>query len=387
MRKIKIGLFIDTFFPMIDGVIMVVDNYARKLSSYGDVTVFAPLIDKKFDDSTLPYKVVRCKSLKLHFIDYSLPSPDIDKEFLKELEKSNLDIVHIHSPFTIGKIGIKYAKKHNIPVVATMHSQFKQDFKRTLKVDKLAKLGTKIVIDVFNKCDECWAVNSGIAKLYYEDYKYKELPKVTTNATELLPAPDEDKSIERINKLHNLKDENVFLFVGRINKLKNVFFIADSLKYYKKMNDNFKMIFIGTGQDEETLKNHIKELGISRNVIFTGKITDRDLLRDYYVRADLFLFPSLYDANSIVQIEAASQKLPCLFLDKAKTASDIKDNVTGFLSIENPEEYANRINEIITNKKLYNKVSKNTFKELYVTWDDVAKRVYGEYLRLIEGRK
>ena len=386
MKRINIGLFIDTYFPMIDGVIMVVDNYAKKLSKYGNVTVFAPSVDKKFDDSKLPYKVVRCKSIKLHFIDYSLPSPKVDREFLKELDKSNLDIVHIHSPFTIGKIGISYAKKHNIPVVATMHSQFKQDFKRALKTNSLASVGTKIVIDVFNKCDECWAVNSGIAKLYYEDYKYKEMPKVTTNATDLLPVDNRDESITRINKKHKLKDELVFLFVGRINKLKNIFFIVDSLKIYKEMNNNFKMLFVGTGQDEEKLKEYVKELGLDKNVIFVGKVSNRDELRDYYVRSDLFLFPSLYDANSIVQIEASSQKLPCLFLDNAKTASDIKDNVTGFLSKEDPHVYASRINEIMTNKKLYNKVSENVFKELYVTWDDVAKDVYKRYIELIERR-
>jgi len=37
-------------------------------------------------------------------------------------------------------------------------------------------------------------------------------------------------------------------------------------------------------------------------------VKDRELLASIYARADLFLFPSLYDASSIVQIEAALQK-------------------------------------------------------------------------------
>ena len=58
-KKITIGFFIDTFFPMVDGVIMVVDNYARRLTKYANVIVFAPKIaGKKFDYKTLPYKVV-----------------------------------------------------------------------------------------------------------------------------------------------------------------------------------------------------------------------------------------------------------------------------------------------------------------------------------------
>ena len=151
MDKLKIGLFIDTFFPMIDGVVMVVDNYARRLCKFANVTVFAPAIpNKNFDDSSLPYKVVRAKSFPLFFIDYSLPLPDLDNNFKEELKNSKLDIVHIHSPFTIGKVGIKYAKAHNIPVIATMHSQFKQDFKRAVKVDFFANCLTRIVVKTFD---------------------------------------------------------------------------------------------------------------------------------------------------------------------------------------------------------------------------------------------
>ena len=42
MKKLTIGLFNDSFFPMADGVIMVVDNYARVLSEYANVIVFVP---------------------------------------------------------------------------------------------------------------------------------------------------------------------------------------------------------------------------------------------------------------------------------------------------------------------------------------------------------
>ena len=212
------------------------------------------------------------------------------------------------------------------------------------------------------------------------------MPEVTTNATDFKRVKDIDKAKEEINNIHNIGDKyKVFLFVGRINKLKNVFFIIDALKEIKKIK--YKMIFVGTGQDEEELKKYIKTNKLEDNIIFTGKITDKELLAKYYARADLFLFPSLYDASSIVQIEAASQSLPVLFLEDAKTSSDIKDNVTGFLSKDDPKEYARRIEEIMSNKKLYNKVSENAYKELYVTWEDVTKKAYERYITLIERRK
>ena len=143
MKKINIGLFIDTFYPMIDGVILVVDNYAKRLSKYANVFVFAPRIPhKRYDDSVFNYKVIRCRSMDVSFVDYSLPLPDFDIKFKKELEKCDLDIVHIHSPATLGRIGVNYAIRHNIPVVATMHSQYKQDFMRATKSKYISnKLG------------------------------------------------------------------------------------------------------------------------------------------------------------------------------------------------------------------------------------------------------
>lgn len=185
-KRITIGLFIDTFFPMIDGVTMVVDNYAKRLTKYANVIVFAPKYkENEFDDSKLTYKVVRCKSIKMPIIDYSLPVPRLDTKFMRELNNTKLDIVHIHSPFSIGKMGIEYAKKNNIPVIATMHSQYKKDFLRAVKYEPFANLLTKIIIKQYNKCDECWAVNSEVAKIYYEEYKYKKLPRVMENATDM----------------------------------------------------------------------------------------------------------------------------------------------------------------------------------------------------------
>ena len=390
-KKITIGLFIDTFYPMIDGVVSVVDNYAKRLIKYANVIVFAPFIPKtSFDDSKLPYKVVRCKSINMPIIDYSLPIPKFDKKFMNELYNYKLDIVHIHSPFTLGNLGIQYAKSNNIPVIATMHSQFKQDFQRAVKFNSLANILTKIVIKTFNKCYECFAVNSEVARIFYEDYGYKKLPKVMNNATEMLPIIDKEKANTLINEKHNIKqNEVVFLFVGRINNLKNVFFIVNSLKILKKSNPNFKfkMLFVGSGQDEEELKELIKNNNMEKEIIMCGKITDRNLLASYYSRAQLFLFPSLYDASSIVQIEAASQMTPTLFLEGAATCATITKNVNGYISKNSEKEYAKKIMEIMNDKENYKKICNNAYKDLYINWDDKIKEIYNLYLEIIKNKK
>lgn len=385
MKRLKIGLFIDTFFPMIDGVVMVVDNYARRLAKFNDVTVFAPAIPKKdFDDTTLPYKVVRAKSIPLFFIDYSLPAPAMDTKFKQELEKSNLDIVHIHSPFSIGKIGIKYAKEHNIPVIATMHSQFKQDFMRATKINFIANILTNKIVKVFDKCDNCYAVNSEIARIFHEEYGVKKLPDVLNNATDMIPVEDVNLAKKEINKKYNISDdEKVFLFVGRINILKNVLFIVESLKILKDRGFKFKMLYVGSGQDEDKLKEKIKELQLGNEVLLCGRITDRELMKKIYARADLFLFPSLYDASSLVQVEAASQHTPTIFIEGAATTATITNNVNGIIAKNSIDDYANQIEKMITDSEFYNKIADGAFRDLYKNWDDTVKEMYEIYLKMI----
>ena len=212
--KITIGLFIDTFFPMIDGVTMVVDNYARRLTKYANVIVFAPYMHgKKFDDKTLPYKVVRCKSLNAPIIDYSLPMPKFDRKFIKELNSYHLDIVHIHSPFTIGRMGINYAVKHNIPLVATFHSQYRQDFYRSTKSQLLSNQMTKAMIKMFNKCDECWTMNNAIAELFFKEYGYKTMPKIINNATDMELIENPKESNNKIGELQQKQNLATIMFL------------------------------------------------------------------------------------------------------------------------------------------------------------------------------
>lgn len=385
MKKINIGLFIDTFYPMIDGVILVVDNYAKRLSKYANVFVFAPRIPhKRYDDSVFNYKVIRCRSMDVSFVDYSLPLPDFDIKFKKELEKCDLDIVHIHSPATLGRIGVNYAIRHNIPVVATMHSQYKQDFMRATKSKYISNKLTNSIIKLFEKCDECWTMNNEIARIFQEDYGYKKQLKIINNATDMELSKEKEKTDKELNKLYGIKkDEFVLLFVGRINKLKNIDLIINSLR---KVKSKYKMLFVGSGQDEDYLKNKINKYNLSDRVIMCGRVKDREELAAYYARADLFLFPSFYDSNSLVQLEAASQKTPTLFVKGSATAAKVIDDVNGFIANNNPDSYANKIDEILSNGGFLKEVGENAYNDLYVRWDDEVQKIYESYLRIIESR-
>ncbi len=384
-KKIKIGIFIDNYYPTVDGVVVVVDNYARELSKIADVTVIAPSYGYTNDKKNIkPYKIIRIKSIRVPIINYQFAIPKIDIKCKQRLIKEKFDIIHIHSPFNIGKLGVAIAKYCNIPVVATMHSQFKKDFLRWTKSEKIANILTNIIITVYNQCDECWAVNKKIAELFQE-YGYNKIPLIMNNATEFETVKNKIVANNLVNKKFHLNEfDTVLLFVGRINILKNVLFIVEVLNHLKRKKINFKMLFVGNGPDTNILKEKINEYNLSNNVILCGEVKDRELLRSIYSRSKLFVFPSLYDASSIVQIEAASQKTPTIFLEGAITASTVTNDINGFTAPNNSLKFANKIIEILKNNQLYDNVVEKAYKDIYKTYKKMTKKIFERYLYLIK---
>lgn len=364
---------------------MVVDNYAKKLSKYGEVVVIAPSFgNKKNNQIKLPYQIIRVNSLKFPCFGYSLALPFFDLGIKQRLIAENFDIIHIHSPFTLGRLGIEVAHECKIPVIATIHSQFKKDFLRYVKVDKIATKITKKLVKTFNRCNECWTVNKKMIELFQE-YGCNNRMSVINNATDFTLIEDRLKTNEIVNKKYNLEpDETVLLFVGRIVILKNILFIIDALNHLKHKKYKFKMLFVGNGIDLKLLETKIKEHNLEGNVILCGEIKDRELLKAIYRRSKLFIFPSLYDTNSLVQIEAASQKIPTLFLEGAITASTVKDNINGFFAPSSAKKFADKIIKILANKKLYDRVSERAYKDVYKDYDKVCKKIYNRYLYLIK---
>ena len=174
-------------------------------------------------------------------------------------------------------------------------------------------------------------------------------------------------------------DATVFLFVGRINFIKNIDFTVRALAMAKKMGlKNFRMLFAGKGQDEEKLSALVEQEGLTEEVVMCG-LADRPMLEKLYSRAKLFLFPSLYDANSLVQIEAACQGTPTVFLEGARTAATVTPGVNGYISAGGEENYARTILDILSDEEGYSRVSASARATLYQNWDDVVRDVYNDY--------
>ncbi len=383
--KKTVLLFNDAYYPIIDGVVTVMHNFALSLMQHVNVIACVPAHNN--DIVLQKYLVIGCKSTYYKFVNYDLAHPFGDKRFVKLMQQVKADYVHIHSPFTMGKFAVKYARKHNLPAVATFHSQFKRDFLRSTHSRLLTAILLSGVMRIFNSV-QCVYTMHAYSKQTLISYGYKGEVKLLPNATSFTYPQNPQELIDNINAKYNLQGkQNVLLFVGRLTKLKNIFFIMDVLSELKKRDFPFHMVYVGDGPDGDELKKKANKLGLDNNITFAGKISDKTMLQAFYLRSDLFVFPSNYDVSSIVQIEAASQKLCGLYLKGSVTSCTVTDNETGFLCEENVEQYADKIVEILSDKDNLNRVRQGAFERLYITWQQVADKTYEDYLNLLPPKR
>lgn len=146
------------------------------------------------------------------------------------------------------------------------------------------------VARTFNKCDKNFAVNNETAYVFL-DYKVETRSDVMITGTDYKLVKNKKDAVRCINELYSIeKKELVFSFVGRLTVVKNIIFSLKALKILKDKQVEFKMIFVGLFENKELIIKKVKILGLSNNLIFTGKITDKTLIQKIYARSKCFYF-------------------------------------------------------------------------------------------------
>ena len=140
---------------------------------------------------------------------------------------------------------------------------------------------------------------------------------------------------------------------------------------------------MGYGPEEDKMKDVVKEYSLENNIVFTGKVLDVDKKSIIIKNSNLLFFPSTYDTDGIVRIECACYSVPTLCLEGTGVASGIVNNETGFIEKNNKARLTNRLDELIKNVDLVRKIGKNAKDRLYITWDDVGKKLKKIYEKLL----
>lgn len=382
-----IGQFSESFPPIMDGVGNVARNYAYWLNKkHGKSIIVTPQYPNYIDNED--FEVLRYSSIGvLTRPPYRTGVPQLDGRFMRKIRKVPFDVVHTHTPFSSGKVALDIARKRNIPIVASFHSKYYDDFLESFKIEGVARFGVSRIVDFYNSVDSVWTVNKSTAETLKE-YGYKGNIEIIPNGTEYQPAENKGFEREKINsKLILGKNELVFIYVGQMVWQKNTKALLEALSIIKSNGIKFKMLMVGQGYALEDLKELSSSLNLSDVVMFQGAIHDRDYLRALYCRADLLLFPSLYDNASIVLREAASQGCPSLLIKGSNTAEGVIDNYNGFLADDGSDNIASRILSALKDTELMIKAGENAQKTIYTSWEVIVDDVYNRYNEIISAHR
>jgi len=294
-------------------------------------------------------------------------------------------LVHAHSPFSAGNAAYRLAKKLDIPLVATFHSKFYDDFLQATGSKFIASKVVDYVVSFFNKADAVWTVNSKTAETLFQ-YGYKGKVEIMPNGTDYDGNIDFNDARAAVNQRFAIAPgEKVMLFVGQIVYQKNLAKIIEAAAAYRAAGHHFRMLIVGEGYAKNELTAKSAELGLADCVTFTGAIYDRDLLKQIYARADLFVFPSVYDNASLVIREAAAMYVPSVLVDGSNTAEGLTDSVDAYLCADSVEGIADAITRAFADDELRRKVGQGAKQSLGLTWQAVTNTVYEKYLEVLDG--
>jgi len=312
-QKLKLLDGMDSYLPHVDGVINCMHHYCVYGCKDADITAVAPRYKNYIDKQ--PYKIIRCKSFYIPIMNLQYGQATKDKKFWKEVTKKQYDVVHVHSPFNMAKFMLKVAKHQNIPAVATFHSNMRPIFRQVFKSKWLAERWVQALGKRYNKFDEVF-VCSPIVGQQCRSFGYTGKLTYLPFGTEMKRCENVEEVRRQANEKFGLKvDDLVFIYVGRIEKLKRIRFILDSLRILKDKGVKFKFYAIGSGSDFKKMLKYKKKLGFTdEEVVFTGFVSHEDMT-DYLARADMLLFPSLYDNFGLVKVEAAAYSTAGCFID------------------------------------------------------------------------
>jgi glycosyltransferase involved in cell wall biosynthesis len=385
-NKLNVCLLNDSFPPVIDGVANAVLNYADIIQrQYGNAIVAVPNYPGVADD--YPFRVVRYPSINtVKSFGYRTGIPYWPST-VRELVKSDIDIIHSHCPFISTLIARSLRSSINVPIVLTYHTKYDIDIKNAVELGFIQTAAIKFIISNIEACDEVWVVSEGAGE-NLRSLGYSGEYVVMENGSDLPRGGVSKEETDNLSAEYGLgEDIPVFLFVGRMMWYKGIRIILDGLFRAKMEGLRFKMIFVGDGGDIGEIKECVRSLRLTDDCVFTGIVRDRHKLRAFFSRADLFLFPSTFDTNGLVVREAAACGLASVLVRGSCTAEGVVDGYHGVLIEENAVSLADAVLRLAGDRDAMKTLGQNAMRELYTSWEDAVGRAAARYQIVRENYK
>ena len=309
----RVGFFTECYRPIVNGVVASVEALAASLRSRGhEVYLFTPKVPGYTE---VEGGVVRMPSLPLPVdTPYRLTLPHVSRRNVNDVVR-RLSIIHAHSPFVTGWMGMRYAKRFNIPLVYTYHTQleayahyvpFERDTTRRAasSLTRMYSNGAAVVV-----------VPTAAMQDHLRAIGVSARIEVVPSGIELgLFATGRRRDDVRARYGASPTDR-LALFVSRLAREKNVELLIEA---FARVNDGSRLVLVGDGPARESLQALARQRGAAGRITFAGA-QPRAALPDLYASADVFVFPSTSETQGLVLVEALAAGCPILAVDTPQT--------------------------------------------------------------------
>ena len=360
----KIGFFTDDYLPVTHGVQISVSTFKKVLERMGhQVFIYAPYTPGYKDKTSNVFRFHSIKVIKKP--EMRLAVPFLPKQKRGNILNFKLDVVHAHTPFTMGLLAKVIAKHQKIPLVYTHHTHYPEYAKIYLKEKVITPLLARFLSTRYaNLADTIIAPSYKIKKLLreYGVKKKKPIHILSTGIDLKLFKKSKKNRLSLRKKLKISPKAKVLIFVGRMGKEKNVTFLLKSIKEVSKKEKDVILLMVGDGPFLANLQKMAEKMKLEDNILFTKNIPHLKIPA-YYQAADIFVFSSLTETQGIVILEAIACGLPVVALEDSAFKGIAVNNKNSFLIKKAlPTLFAKKVIELINNPSLCQQFSKASQK-------------------------
>lgn len=227
------------------------------------------------------------------------------RAFIDSFFSSHNDYVAVHSHFMqLNSLVFPIAKRYGIGCTIS-HSHLTKYSEKWLH-----SVRNWFMCLPNNRVSDVWAACGVKAGEFLYGKKFLSSPKrlIVRNAIELDRFAFNEDVRNRVRSELGIDSSTILLgTVGRLQTQKNQLFLLDVMK---ALPLDYRLVVVGEGPLDASLKGRSRALGLGDRVVFLGRRND---VPELYQAFDAFLLPSIYEGLPVVGVEAQASGLPCLF--------------------------------------------------------------------------
>lgn len=290
------------------------------------------------------------------------------------VEDREFDVIHAHDWLTF-RAGLRAKARSGAPLILHVHS-IERDRAGGGDGNPLVR---EIEALAFLMADHIVAVSGHTKRMIVEDY---DIPADKIEVVHNSIDRDMMVSLDDTNSYHyleSLKAEGwkVVTNVGRLTVQKGLVNLLHAAREVVARHPKTMFLLVGSGEQYHELISLSAELGISRNVIFTGFQRGKQW-RDSFGIADLFVMPSVSEPFGLTVLESIEYGAPALISKQSGVGEMIKN----CLRVDSWDiaDMANQITAAVQNRGLLEELQHNAYRELeQLSWDDSANKMIHLY--------